>query len=51
MVHTAHAGTARAGNIQIRSGAAMLQGELIIPDGAKGVVLFAHGSGSSLLEE
>src|SRR2546429_5443648 len=46
MAHT-HTGTARAREIQIRSGAAMLQGELSIPGGAKGVVLFAHGSGSS----
>jgi putative phosphoribosyl transferase len=46
MVQT-HAGTARAGEVQIRSGAAMLPGELSIPGGAKGVVLFAHGSGSS----
>ncbi len=47
MVDTVQAGTARAGNVQIRSGAAMLPGELSIPGGAKGVVLFAHGSGSS----
>jgi putative phosphoribosyl transferase len=40
-------GTARAYNALIPSGYAMLQGELIIPAGAKGVVLFAHGSGSS----
>ena len=46
MAHT-HTGTARARDIQIRSGAAVLQGELSIPGGAKGVVLFAHGSGSS----
>ena len=47
MAHTTHTGTARAGDIEFRSGAAMLQGELSIPGGAKGVVLFAHGSGSS----
>src|SRR5947207_6745604 len=47
MPQAAQAGTARACAIQIRSGAAMLQGELSIPGGAKGVVLFAHGSGSS----
>ena len=47
MAQATHAGTARASDVQIRSGAAMLQGELIIPGGAKGVVLFAHGSGSS----
>jgi putative phosphoribosyl transferase len=47
MAHATHTGTARAGDVQIRSGAATLQGELSIPGGAKGVVLFAHGSGSS----
>ena len=25
----------------------MLDGDLIVPDGARGLVLFAHGSGSS----
>jgi putative phosphoribosyl transferase len=34
-------------DIQIRSGAVMLPGELIVPGDARGVVLFAHGSGSS----
>jgi len=34
-------------DIQIRSGAVMLPGELTIPSEAQGVVLFAHGSGSS----
>ena len=47
MVHATQTGIARVGNVQIRSGAAMLSGELSIPDGATGVVLFAHGSGSS----
>src|SRR5882672_8484916 len=47
MVHATQTGIARAGNVQIRSGAAMLSGELSIPEGAAGVVLFAHGSGSS----
>ena len=47
MAHVANTGTARAHDVQIRSGAAMLQGDLIIPAGAKSVVLFAHGSGSS----
>jgi putative phosphoribosyl transferase len=32
--------------IQIRSGDVILPGELILPAGAQGVVLFAHGSGS-----
>jgi len=36
-----------AGEVQIRSGAAMLPGELIVSSDARGVVLFAHGSGSS----
>jgi dienelactone hydrolase len=31
----------------IPSGPLKLQGELIVPSGAKGIVLFAHGSGSS----
>jgi putative phosphoribosyl transferase len=47
MIHTAPIGTARARDVQIRSGAAMLHGDLSIPIGAQGVVLFAHGSGSS----
>ena len=33
--------------VTISSGAVRLNGELIIPPGANGVVLFAHGSGSS----
>jgi putative phosphoribosyl transferase len=33
--------------VWIRSGTAVLQGDLAIPEGAGGVVLFAHGSGSS----
>jgi pimeloyl-ACP methyl ester carboxylesterase len=38
---------AAARDVQIRSGASILEGELDIPDDAQGVVLFAHGSGSS----
>ena len=34
-------------DVEIRSGGVVLQGDLIIPAGAQGVVLFAHGSGSS----
>ncbi len=34
-------------HVQIRSGAVQLDGDLNIPEGAQGVVLFAHGSGSS----
>ena len=47
MVHTANTGTARVHDVQIRSGAVTLRGDLSIPTGAQGVVLFAHGSGSS----
>jgi len=47
MVQAAPKEIARAREVQIQSGAAMLQGELNIPAGAQGVVLFAHGSGSS----
>lgn len=35
------------GEVLIRAGAVLLNGELIIPKAARGVVLFAHGSGSS----
>src|SRR5437867_2658489 len=37
----------QANDVQIRSGAVQLSGDLIIPSHAQGVVLFAHGSGSS----
>ena len=33
--------------IQIKAGSALLEGNLTLPAGAHGVVLFAHGSGSS----
>src|SRR5438874_7425810 len=33
--------------VRIPSGSISLEGELSLPDGAPGVVLFAHGSGSS----
>jgi hypothetical protein len=35
-------------DVHIRSGKVTLDGNLVIPDAARGVVLFAHGSGSSL---
>ena len=38
---------AQAKDVEIRSGAVQLGGDLSIPVGAQGVVLFAHGSGSS----
>src|SRR5438067_1693864 len=47
MVQAAQKEIARAREVQIQSGAAVLQGELNIPASARGVVLFAHGSGSS----
>jgi putative phosphoribosyl transferase len=36
-------------HVRIPSGSVRLEGELVIPDGAAGIVLFAHGSGSSRL--
>jgi pimeloyl-ACP methyl ester carboxylesterase len=45
--HTSHTATARSRTEQIPSGQIMLEGELSIPEGATGVVLFGHGSGSS----
>jgi dienelactone hydrolase len=38
---------AEAKDVRIRSGAVQLRGDLSIPANAQGVVLFAHGSGSS----
>src|SRR5687767_10362308 len=42
-----HTGTARSQVEQIPSGRIMLEGEVRVPEDATGVVLFAHGSGSS----
>jgi putative phosphoribosyl transferase len=36
-----------AGIVRVRAGSATLEGDLQVPEGASGVVLFAHGSGSS----
>src|ERR687896_706187 len=47
MGHTGHTGAAREHDVQIPSGEAVLDGELNVPAGATGLVLFAHGSGSS----
>ena len=44
---TSRTHTAYAEGIGIQAGAVVLEGNLAIPEGAKGVVLFAHGSGSS----
>jgi dienelactone hydrolase len=37
----------RAVPVQIRAGAALIEGDLTLPDPAQGLVVFAHGSGSS----
>lgn len=50
MGHTGHTGTRQTQDVYIPSGASgdvTLDGELSVPIGATGVVLFAHGSGSS----
>jgi len=47
MRQTGHTATARSRSEQIPSGQITLDGELTVPEGATGVVLFAHGSGSS----
>jgi dienelactone hydrolase len=39
--------TARTSPVQIRAGAALIDGDLAIPERALGLVVFAHGSGSS----
>jgi len=36
-----------SGEVRIQSGDVRLPGELIVPENAKGVILFSHGSGSS----
>ena len=47
MAHTGHAATAQRSTELIPSGQITLEGELNVPARATGVVLFAHGSGSS----
>ena len=37
----------RVGEVRISAGSVLLSGELLVPDEATGIVLFAHGSGSS----
>jgi dienelactone hydrolase len=39
--------TARTKSVEIRAGVALLDGDLAIPERALGLVVFAHGSGSS----
>ena len=36
-------------SVRVRAGAVTLDGDLSLPDGARAIVLFAHGSGSSRL--
>ena len=47
MAQATKTAVAEARDVQIRSGAIQLNGDLSVPVGAQGVVLFAHGSGSS----
>src|SRR2546425_8846689 len=47
MSQATKAAMAQAKSVHIGSGDVQLEGDLNIPDGAEGVVLFAHGSGSS----
>jgi putative phosphoribosyl transferase len=47
MPNPSHTATARSRIEQIPSGQILLEGELLVPESATGVVLFAHGSGSS----
>ncbi len=47
MSYTANLGNDKTRNVGIPAGNVQLDGELQIPVGASGVVLFAHGSGSS----
>lgn len=37
---------AQAEEVKIKAGKVILNGSLVIPEGARGIVLFAHGSGS-----
>jgi len=47
MSYTANLGNDKTRHVGIPAGNVQLDGELQIPVGASGVVLFAHGSGSS----
>ena len=47
MSQAAHKQVAKSSDVRIRSGSVTLEGELVLPEQAQGVVLFAHGSGSS----
>src|SRR5437763_6364490 len=47
MSQVAKAAITQAKGVHIRSGDVQLNGDLSVPEGTRGVVLFAHGSGSS----
>src|SRR3979409_362624 len=47
MAQATKTAVAQAKDVEIRSGAVQLNGDLSIPVGAQSVVLFRHGSGSS----
>ena len=47
MFHDPHNQDSAPIDVRIQCGAVVLDGELAIPSGANGVVVFAHGSGSS----
>jgi dienelactone hydrolase len=44
---TSSRGLTKANEIQVKAGSVSLNGELKVPEKATGIVLFAHGSGSS----
>ena len=46
-MHTSFAPKLEEGLVAINAGKVVLEGSLTIPQGAKGIVVFAHGSGSS----
>jgi putative phosphoribosyl transferase len=43
--------SSRTTPVRLRAGTALIDGDLAMPDGAAGLVLFAHGSGSSRLSQ
>jgi putative phosphoribosyl transferase len=47
IARTASGGVGKGVEVQIRAGSALLSGDLEVPENANGIVLFAHGSGSS----
>jgi dienelactone hydrolase len=47
MMDSKHGTTSDTRLVRVQAGSATLEGDLEIPEGAVGIVLFAHGSGSS----